>query len=245
MDYKQVQQQFMAHIRDPDNNDFPDAEDRRLAIYRELFFNNVLGFVSSGFPVLESLYSDVQWQQRVRLFFANHDCETPYFLGIAEEFLHFLAEKYQPTEIDPPYMLELAHYEWVELDLAVKHANHDFSAIVNLADSTSLYLSPLAVNLTYSYPVQYISAENRDVTEVEGGNHLVVYRDEGDDIQFLAVNALTNFMLEIVKQNPSITLEQLHLNLQQALPQFEPDVLKNGAITTLTLLTEKGVIVTK
>lgn len=245
MDYKQVQRQFMAHIRDPENNAFSEGEDRRLAIYRELFFNNVLGFVSSGFPVLASLYTEEEWLKRVRLFFANHDCETPYFLGIAEEFLHFLAQQYTQQENDPPYILELAHYEWVELDLAVKQSNNDYITVNQLDDNTALYLSPVAVNLTYSFPVQHISNENKDVAPVEGGNHLVVYRDDDDEILFLAVNGLTNFMIEQIKQNRAITLAQLQQNLQQSLPQFAPEVLKSGAITTLNLLGEKGVIVTK
>ena len=57
----EVQQQFMAHIRDPAHNAKPaDVEERRMAIYRDLFFNNVDGFVSSAFPVLKSLYKDAE-----------------------------------------------------------------------------------------------------------------------------------------------------------------------------------------
>ncbi|HPO24365.1 MAG TPA: putative DNA-binding domain-containing protein, partial [Arenimonas sp.] len=43
------QQQFALakHIRDPEANlPPPDIEDRRLAIYRELFFNNVEGLLA-------------------------------------------------------------------------------------------------------------------------------------------------------------------------------------------------------
>ena len=41
-DFRQVQREFAAHLRDPANNPAPgNIEERRLAIYRELFFNNV------------------------------------------------------------------------------------------------------------------------------------------------------------------------------------------------------------
>ena len=41
--------EFAAHIRDPENNPVPDnIEDRRMAIYRELFFNNVEDFMASS-----------------------------------------------------------------------------------------------------------------------------------------------------------------------------------------------------
>ena len=37
-DFRDIQYAFARHIRDPENNPAPvDAEDRRLAIYRDLF----------------------------------------------------------------------------------------------------------------------------------------------------------------------------------------------------------------
>ena len=67
----------MAHIRDPENNKKPaDVEERRMAIYRDLFFNNVDGFVSSAYPVLKSLYTEQAWQRLIRHFFSMHDCKS-------------------------------------------------------------------------------------------------------------------------------------------------------------------------
>ena len=41
-EFQQKQYAFAAHIRDPENNPAPSGvEDRRMAIYRELFFNNL------------------------------------------------------------------------------------------------------------------------------------------------------------------------------------------------------------
>ena len=53
---KEIQFAFTAHLRDPENNPAPDAiEDRRMGIYRDLFYNNVEGFLSKGFPVIRSI----------------------------------------------------------------------------------------------------------------------------------------------------------------------------------------------
>ena len=42
-DFRDIQYAFAKHIRDPQNNPAPtDAEDRRMAVYRELFFNNLI-----------------------------------------------------------------------------------------------------------------------------------------------------------------------------------------------------------
>ena len=91
MHFQQIQKKFMQHIRDPKHHDFPEIEDRRLAIYRDLFFNNIEGFVSSAFPVLKSLYCEQSWLALVRQFFIQHDCKSPYFLQISEEFLNYLS----------------------------------------------------------------------------------------------------------------------------------------------------------
>ena len=121
--FRDTQYAFAAHIRDPSANPAPDAiEDRRMAIYRELFFNNVHGFISNGFPVLRSLYDEAEWTALVRDFFSRHRCETPYFLEISREFLDYLQSEYRPGESDPPFLFELAHYEWVELALSISTA---------------------------------------------------------------------------------------------------------------------------
>ena len=118
LSFQESQFQFAGHLRDPDHRPAPaDVEDRRLAIYRDLIYNNVEGFLASGFPVLKSIVDGERWHGLVRDFFAEYRCQTPYFLEIGQEFLRYLQEVRQPRGWEPPYMLELAHYEWVELAL--------------------------------------------------------------------------------------------------------------------------------
>ena len=58
MGFIEVQQQFMDYIRDPSLPMPEGIEPRRMKVYRDLFFNNISGFVASAFPVLKSLYHD-------------------------------------------------------------------------------------------------------------------------------------------------------------------------------------------
>jgi len=89
--FKKHQYEFTAHIRDPKNNAIPDGiEDRRMGIYRELFYNNVESFIASGFPVIRKIYNDENWHAMVRDFFARHQSKTPYFLEISQEFIDYL-----------------------------------------------------------------------------------------------------------------------------------------------------------
>ena len=74
-----------------------DVEDRRMAIYRELFYNNVEGFLSNSFPVLRKLHDDDRWHAMVRDFFSQHLAQTPLFLEIPREFLTLAGVRAQPV----------------------------------------------------------------------------------------------------------------------------------------------------
>jgi hypothetical protein len=119
-DFQQRQFAFAAHIRDPQNAAAPDGiEDRRMAIYRDLFFNNLKSLLSNMFPVLKKLHNADDWAAIIRQFMHKHRATTPYFLQLPAEFLAFLQDEYEPQSGDLPFLLELAHYEYVELALSI------------------------------------------------------------------------------------------------------------------------------
>ncbi|ATC95281.1 HvfC family RiPP maturation protein [Pseudoalteromonas tunicata] len=245
--FKLIQQQFMAHIRNPEHQPAPEGiEDRRLNIYRELFFNNVEGFLASGFPVLKSLYSTPEWHQLVRAFFSTHQCESPYFLHIAQEFLDFLSQEYQLLPSDPVFLIELAHYEWVELALSIEAADESERPLSGeQIDTHPLYLSHLAWNLSYQYPVQFISAQNNDPEPVAQGNYIVVYRDGDDEIQFLAINVMTALLLQQLQQQPGIGFTDLCEQLASQATQLPINVIQTGAKQILTQLLGCKIVVTR
>ena len=244
MQFQQIQQAFIAHIKDPLHKPAPQGiESRRLAIYRELFFNNVQGFISSAFPVLKTLYSDVGWQKIVRQFFIDYQCSSPYFLHIAEHFLHYLQQDYQLQADDPVFLLELAHYEWAELYLATKQLTQP-EAPLNRAQVTQqpLQLSQLSMLLAYPYQVHRISSAYQPVTAGDVQCYLL-YRNSADDVKFVLINQLTAALLHCLQQAPGSTLSQLVAQLLPVLPQFNATVLEQGAQTILQDFAAKGVLV--
>jgi len=218
LDLKQAQFQFAAHIRNPEYNKAPDGvEDRRMAIYRELFYNNIEGFISSGFPVLRSICSDTYWHALVRDFMVRHRAKTPYFLEIAQEFLVYLQNLRSPQQFpsDPPYLLELAHYEWVELALDVAEPEIPVSSgifpDVSCLMDRCIHISPLVWCLSYIYPVHRIGPEyiNEGLLSIEpppNATRLVVYRDRADKVGFMAVNAATLRLLQLLQHSPEMPL---------------------------------------
>jgi hypothetical protein len=206
----QLSQMTMARfLRDPDNCPPPaGVEARRLKIYQGLVYNNIEGFISSGFPVLRSLYDNADWHTLVRAFIDQHRCHTPYFLEISQEFLKFLMEIYQGRDCDPPFMAELAHYEWVELALDVSQEElPDVLTSDSTLDAVPA-LSPLAWLLSYRYPVHRIGPGFRPEESAEP-TYLVVYRNRADQVRFMELNATTARLVELVRDNTGKTGREL------------------------------------
>ncbi|MCG8671389.1 MAG: DNA-binding domain-containing protein, partial [Pseudomonadales bacterium] len=94
MSFQQAQYNFAAHIRNPEKNPAPkEIEDRRMGIYRDLFYKNIESFIANGFPVLRKITGDDEWHAMVRDFIDRHQSQSPYFVEIAQEFLKYLDEE--------------------------------------------------------------------------------------------------------------------------------------------------------
>ena len=107
----QQQRDFAARIRQPEAQSLlPGITAGRMAVYEELFFNNVASMVGGAFPVLRGILGAERWQRLLRAFFAEHQASTPYFLEISQEFIAWLQQGYHAEPDDPAFMLELAHY---------------------------------------------------------------------------------------------------------------------------------------
>ncbi|MFV8817630.1 DNA-binding domain-containing protein [Haliea sp. E17] len=206
---RDAQLAMAAHLRDPQRHPAPAGiEERRLQVYRDLIYNNIENFIRSGFPVLHSLYLPEDWHSLVRAFMDTHRCRSPLFPEISQEFLQFLIEEHRPRDCDPPFMVELAHYEWVELalDIADLDLDLDLPPAHPPGDLTGqvLQLSPLAWVLAYQYPVHLIG---RDYQPREPQpTWLAVYRNRGDEVRFMALTAATARLLELLRDNSQATV---------------------------------------
>ena len=86
-----------------------------MEIYTEIFFNNINELISANFPVLRGITAETHWHAMVRDFMVRHRSETPLFTEVGLEFIDYLQTKRTAQPHDWPFMLELAHYEYVEL----------------------------------------------------------------------------------------------------------------------------------
>lgn len=212
-DFQDKQYAFAAHIRDPDHRPAPAGiEDRRIAIYRELFFNNLRNLLATFFPVLRKLHDDAHWGHFIREFMRHHQAKTPYFLKLPEEFLAFLEAEYQPRTDDYPFLLELAHYEYAELALSVSTAANESEGVDPDGDLLAgiPVKSVLARVYAYAYPVHRISRTFLPDAPASEPVYLAVYRQRNDEVAFLELNAVSASLLNAIEENEAMhTGEQL------------------------------------
>jgi len=244
VDFKQTQLAFSAYIRDPFNNPKPkDVKPERMQTYRELFFNNIDSFLSSNFPVLRTILDDNQWFELSQDFFAKHPCSTPYFSEIPEEFIDYLQNERQ-SETDFPFLLELAHYEWVEMALSISQEQitiNTESFIDNLANER-ISLSALAWPLVYQFPVQQISPDFLPTVIPENPTFLLVYRAVDDEVNFVQLPPITFRLLQILQENESILCIDCLTQIATESAYAEPEKIIQSGLQILKDLAVKNII---
>ena len=223
------QMRMARYLRNPQEAPPPDGvEQRRLKIYKDLVYNNIEGFIRGGFPVLHSLYEPADWHALVHTFVLQHRCRTPYFLEISQEFVRFLLETPPLRDCDPPFLAELAHYEWVELALDI--AEEELPEYIAIDDTLSAVIvaSPLAWSLCYRFPVHRIGPGFRPA-DAGQPTYLAVYRNRQDQVQFLELNAATARLLELISANQVETAATLLMRLADELGLAAEAALAFGA----------------
>jgi len=243
-DFRDVQYRFAAHLRDPRRHPAPAGiEPRRMKIYAELFYNNVEGFLANAFPVLRAITPDRAWHAMARDFFARHESHEPLFHRIAAEFLKYLERERGTVRGDPPFLRELAHYEWVELALAVA----DVALTPELADPNGdllggvPVLSPLAWPLAYEYPVHRIGPDSRPKAPGAEPTYLIVWRNRQDDVKFMEANAVTARLMQLMHK-PRWTGRQLLARIARELKHPDPAAVSAEGARILQGLRERDII---
>lgn len=243
--FKKHQYEFTAHIRDPDKNPLPGGiEPRRMKIYSDLLYNNIESFIRSGFPVIRAIYNDENWHKMIRDFFSRHQCKTPYFLEISQEFIDYLQNQREPQAEDPAGLVELAHYEWVELALHVADEEtcmEGINANGDLLDGRPV-LSPLAWPLVYNYPVHKMSPDYLPDEAPEQATCLLVYRNRVDEVKFLELNPVTARLLSLLKENKHDSGLDAIEQIVREINHPDPDLVRRGGRQALEEMQRYGII---
>jgi len=237
-----LQKRFSDHIRDPENKPAPEGiEDRRLAIYRRLFQNNLSSLFGKNFPIARKIVPDDRWHQLIRAFMVEHRPTTPLFPEIGREFVRFLAE--HPEQYPEwPWLAELCHWQFLatcvrndESELADAGADPEGDL---LADHP--VVNPTLLLAQYQWPVHSIRADR--IPESPRAVILAIFRKPSDKLGRMQINAVTGRLLELLQENPGISGQLCLTKLADEIGHTKPDQLIEHGTDLLESLEKKSLV---
>ena len=205
------QSAFTAYVRDPEHAPSPHEIPReRMDLYARLVFGNVERVMSNMFPVLKSHLAETAWNTIVRAFFRDFPMHDPLFRTMPKEFVRYLQERPRADD-DPPYLLELAHYEWVDYALTVDESEIDLTGVDEDGDLLAgrPALNPLLWMLSYDFPVHTFRSEQPSTSAPALPTYLVASRGRDDRLTILELNAVSARLLELIDEQPARSGQEL------------------------------------
>lgn len=250
---------FTAHLRDPAQHPRPAGTlDKRMAVYREIVFQNFAASVSACFPVLRSVLGVRVFKRVLRDCFRDGSFQSPLFQDIPAAFVAYLQSR--TPSVAPPasaldgvvtapvltaplasslpaYAAQLAHYEWLELALSRQVTAASMGDPAPRIDTPAalashvLALTEAHALAEYDFPVHTISRRHHAPPPTP--TQLLVYRNADHHVRFIVLNALTALLLAQIKAHPTWTVTAHLEQLALLLPGIPKDTLLQGGLETL------------
>ncbi|MFW5815803.1 MAG: DNA-binding domain-containing protein [Wenzhouxiangella sp.] len=239
-----LQAEFAAYLRDPEHNPPPAGiEERRLAIYRRLFFGNLRNLMAKNFPVLRRMLDDAEWDRLIRELMVEHRATTPLFPEIGSEMLAFVAGAGEHWLTGRPWMAELIHWEYLET-LARLHVAEkpEPAPVPEDFARCRLDLNPSLQSARYHWPVHRIGPRFIPSEPLAEPINLLVYRCHDDRVAFERINDLTARFLLLAQANAGSTGLVLLQALAEELGIHPPDKVINAGSGMLKHLGDREVI---
>ncbi|MDI9348037.1 MAG: putative DNA-binding domain-containing protein [Methylacidiphilales bacterium] len=222
----------------------------RLEIYRELVVSNIESFIDTRFPICASMLGNKKWRSLVLSFIAEHPISSPYFHQIPTEFLLYLNK--QPLKQLPPYLLELAHYEWVELAILTskntplpafkKKIKLDKPVVLVPISQIYLYRFPVHTFTTKMYKSAVIKRQTKSARTTP--IHLVMFRKIDYTLGVREVTAAMALLINACIQTPKKILHRHILTIAKTMniQQDQCKQFENQAMQNLLTLQREGLI---
>lgn len=233
---KQLQNAFSHSARGHEETQSFDFEKQRLSIYQDLLLNNLHEVISPCFPVLLSLLPTDIWRAILQDFLKQSHVSTPIFHELPFYMVNYL-EKHPISKY--PFAFELAHYEWVELEVELSEPNQppQVNGSISLLDQT-WKLSSTARLLEYNYEVDKISLDYQPHTEVK--TYLIVYQIKSE-VEFLKINELSFQLLTLMLQE-STSARVIIQMLSEIHAQLNENELVSACIPLITQLYDEQIL---
>jgi hypothetical protein len=249
--FQRFQRQFLANLRDPRHHAAPQGVPAsRMRLYQKLLYNKIEGSLLACFPVARALLGKRRWTRLVKSFIADHRCVLPCYRQIPDEFVAYL-ENRQALDDEPPFLAELAHYEWIELVLMVAEEEPGCPAVDPGGDLLAgcPQFAPVARLLSYRYPVQRIAPGKpgwarwkKTAGEAAAEPAFILgFRTPEDDVRFIELNPAAARLVEALQTTGSSGQDAL-ASLAAELRHPNPETLVSFGAELLRGLRDQSAI---
>lgn len=238
------QQAFAAYLRDPLQQQPPAGIPERPArLYGDLLFNNIASALDGCLPICRSQLDETRWEQLQRAFFRDWPSHTPLLWQIPGEFANYLAENADQLDL-PPWLPELAHYEWMELAVDTCDAPMPpCAADGDLIEGCPVLNSTLQ-RLYYAWPVQRIGQGEAPASP--DASLLLMWRDADQQVRIEQINAAGARLLELIDADQvadQVSGRQACLQLADEMQLEDPQSLLGFARELLERWRDLGAII--
>jgi len=113
----ELQQQFARWCRTGKRVNIVGTKAEGLKHYRRLLRNNINNTMKQAFPIANNILSAEGWDMLIDDFFALHDARTFQVWKLPFEFYRFVSEQSYGIRFNKPYLSDLLHFEWIEIEV--------------------------------------------------------------------------------------------------------------------------------
>jgi hypothetical protein len=233
--------------RDPSETAFTalGANPGRWKVYRRMVRSRLAENVEHGFERLRAVVGADRFREIVWRFLADSPPRSHYLRDVPGEFLRFFeANRDTLTRAFelPAYGLDLARYEWAELETAYSFEETKAAEVGPLDMQRVPVLSPAHRLIDLAYPVHRMGTEGHDVTLEAAPFSLCLYRDaKSHEVAVLELTPVTASILSLM-QRRTLTLTEIVRNAAEEVGVTVDVAFVDALSTLLADLIERGVL---
>ena len=242
--FQTAQRALARHLRNPGEYPAPALPEERLAIYRNAVRHNIAEFMANNYPRLKDVLTLDAWNTLIDDYLAHHPAHTAAFARLPGEFLDFLHSRPKSPE-HPPFLEELAHFEWLENHLCCDARMLPDPATCDRAGDLlfdEIIINPVHALVTYKFPVHAIDGTFRPDEAPPHATHLVAFRDWNFHFAVLDLNPLSRELFEAVSAPKSPPAGELLANFARRLGHTSPNAVIQGGAEILARMRSRQLI---
>jgi hypothetical protein len=211
-----------------------------LSVYRTLVRERLYDAVTLAIPRTRARLGSL-FEEYFERYLAEQGPRTHYLRDVTTEFLDFIAPLVATDSRAPPWALDLARHEALDIIVGSLVDEPRSGVLPELDPDRGLFFSATARIVRYGFAVHRLSGDPTDTSEPERvGTALFVHRNPEHEVRYLELTALAAKILERLLAGETLRLA-LDLGTRDERVSLDAAVLE-GTARVLSDLAERGAV---